>query len=108
MHTQIICRLGSPEKESWRSQRLVAGRSWAWIAFIVRWFFAVVSCLGTAVLNMLCSLAHVLFSWAHAGPPGCGKTMTVKTLACELGIEVTEWTTPTPVLWAEHLQQVIC
>lgn len=40
-----------------------------------------------------------------SGPPGCGKTTTVKTLAHELGIEVTEWTTPTPVLWAEHLQQ---
>lgn len=46
--------------------------------------------------------------WVLAGPPGCGKTITVKTLASELGIEVTEWTTPTPVLWAEHLQQVIC
>ena len=106
LHAQVICRLGSPEKESWRSQRLVAGRSWAWTAIIVRCCFAVVSCLSTVVL-MLCSLAHVLFSWTLAGPPGCGKTITVKTLACELGIEITDWTTPTPVLWAEHLQQVI-
>jgi ABC-type ATPase involved in cell division len=41
-----------------------------------------------------------------AGPSGCGKTSTVRVLAAENGVEVTEWTTPTPTLWAEHIQQV--
>ncbi|KAL0045550.1 hypothetical protein WJX82_009862 [Trebouxia sp. C0006] len=40
-----------------------------------------------------------------SGPSGCGKTSTVRVLAAENGIEVTEWTTPTPTLWAEHIQQ---
>ncbi|DBA75164.1 hypothetical protein WJX77_005220 [Trebouxia sp. C0004] len=40
-----------------------------------------------------------------SGPSGCGKTSTVRVLAAENGIELTEWTTPTPTLWAEHVQQ---
>ncbi|DBA67986.1 TPA: hypothetical protein ACH3X2_014019 [Trebouxia sp. C0005] len=40
-----------------------------------------------------------------SGPSGCGKTSTIRVLAAETGAEVTEWTTPTPTLWAEYVQQ---
>ncbi|KAA6423947.1 MAG: hypothetical protein FRX49_05906 [Trebouxia sp. A1-2] len=40
-----------------------------------------------------------------SGPSGCGKTSTIRVLAAENGAEVTEWTTPTPTLWAEYVQQ---
>jgi len=35
------------------------------------------------------------------GPPGAGKTTTVRVLAREMGVRVTEWTAPVPTLYAE-------
>ncbi|XP_065077342.1 cell cycle checkpoint protein RAD17 [Ochlerotatus camptorhynchus] len=32
-----------------------------------------------------------------SGPAGCGKTITIKTVATELGYEIAEWTTPVDV-----------
>lgn len=56
------------------------------------------------VRDWLCAQHHSALLLL-SGPAGCGKTCTVKVLAAELGLAVTEWTTPTPTLWAEHLQQ---
>eukprot|EP00955_Chlamydomonas_euryale_P078510 363169-Chlamydomonas_euryale.AAC.3 len=39
------------------------------------------------------------------GPPGCGKTCTVRVVAGELGFDVVEWTPPAPTLWTEHRYQ---
>lgn len=37
------------------------------------------------------------------GPPGSGKSTTVKLLAAEQDYDVCEWITPTPTTWAENL-----
>lgn len=37
-----------------------------------------------------------------SGPPGCGKSTTVRVLASELGFDVLEWVAPLPTLWDEH------
>jgi hypothetical protein len=42
----------------------------------------------------------------HAGPPGCGKSVTVRVVAASLGFEVMEWTPPVPTLWADHQYMV--
>jgi hypothetical protein len=41
-----------------------------------------------------------------AGPPGCGKSTTVRLLAQERGMEVVEWAAPTPTTWEEYKYQV--
>ena len=38
-----------------------------------------------------------------AGPPGSGKSTTVRTLAAANGLEVCEWVAPTPTSWEDHL-----
>eukprot|EP00897_Mesotaenium_endlicherianum_P001497 jgi/Mesen1/1375/ME000013S00867 len=39
------------------------------------------------------------------GPAGSGKKVTLEVLAHALQFHVTEWTTPVPTLWNEHLHQ---
>lgn len=35
------------------------------------------------------------------GPPGCGKSTTIQVLAAAAELDVIEWQTPVPTLWAE-------
>ncbi|GAQ81645.1 Checkpoint RAD17-RFC complex RAD17/RAD24 component [Klebsormidium nitens] len=37
------------------------------------------------------------------GPPGAGKSTTVHVLCKPLNLQVTEWQTPVPTLWEEHV-----
>ncbi|TVU47765.1 hypothetical protein EJB05_07374 [Eragrostis curvula] len=37
------------------------------------------------------------------GQTGVGKSATVKAIAGDIGVDVCEWTTPVPTLWAEHV-----
>ncbi|TKV97173.1 hypothetical protein SEVIR_9G476600v4 [Setaria viridis] len=37
------------------------------------------------------------------GQTGVGKSATVKAIAEDLGVDLCEWTTPVPTLWAEHV-----
>jgi len=37
-----------------------------------------------------------------SGPPGSGKSTTVRVLARELGFDTLEWVAPLPTLWEEH------
>ncbi|KAL6520808.1 hypothetical protein OROHE_016989 [Orobanche hederae] len=38
-----------------------------------------------------------------SGPAGVGKSATIHAIARHLGVEVREWSTPTPTIWKEHL-----
>lgn len=37
------------------------------------------------------------------GQAGVGKSATVKVIAADIGVDICEWTTPVPTLWAEHV-----
>eukprot|EP00879_Flechtneria_rotunda_P021977 GHRR01023177.1.p1 GENE.GHRR01023177.1~~GHRR01023177.1.p1 ORF type:complete len:741 (+),score=334.77 GHRR01023177.1:279-2501(+) len=39
------------------------------------------------------------------GPPGCGKSATLRVCAASLNIEVLEWAAPTPTLWDDYQYQ---
>ncbi|XP_024925496.3 cell cycle checkpoint protein RAD17 isoform X2 [Ziziphus jujuba] len=44
--------------------------------------------------------SHVL---VVTGPAGVGKSATIHVIASRLGATLSEWNTPTPILWQEHL-----